>query len=601
MRILTFLLAFCGLSLLAADRVAAKECPEYDLLQLGFFAELGAGFAGLPGEFCKSCGGQGQLACGEDGDRTCDAGLHVYSAHRGITDKVETRLVDAGQERDGKIVEVFGTIAARMQFCLPLVPFRQTTPPPPAQVPDSAQRTYVLIPGMGGNIPPDAFTRTVRGNPGGESVVKRLVREKYHRVYAVDYNAGNARQGGTPMPMRIYEVSETGALTEVYRGTRPRNGLALDFFSIAAEIAGALPDLEIEGGLSLVGYSMGGYLVKSVVYQHYERLAQQGLPIREVIFAAHPHFAEAGVSGPELATMFCTELTDGTFLEGFEVRGPGDVPNVDNEEQNAVAQLLKARNQLRSAIAEPLGNMMAFAAQGSVGIFGEAPDPQLLISQTCQVGLWLSGWSNAMATTRRPVRSIDRSDFPAITWTALAGAKSEIDPGDENFYSATVTVDGRTPVSSALGIDAFGKFPGPERLSFDRRVTEAACGHDYECLMTAIYDTIPQGPPRPGIPYLVRGEDSLWSVASAAMQTPEDLDAYWRLMADANGLSLRGERSGLAPGQMLDMPRIGRRIQPGDTLWGMVDPSGDWPRFFRAGAASLTDDPDLIYPGRMLP
>lgn len=76
------------------------------------------------------------------------------------------------------------------------------------------------------------------------------------------------------------------------------------------------------------------------------------------------------------------------------------------------------------------------------------------------------------------------------------------------------------------------------------------------------------------------------------------LDAYWRLLADANGMSLAG-RAQLEPGQVIAMPVPGRIVQEGDTLYDLSD--GDWGALYRDGRASFGADPDLIYPGRYIP
>ncbi|WP_172676915.1 LysM peptidoglycan-binding domain-containing protein [Aestuariivita boseongensis] len=586
--------------LASTSSALAEKCDEYDLFQFGFFAKIGAGFSGVPPKFCKSCGGEGELACGDDDERTCDRGLVVYPRISGLADRIEDKM--SGTSLPDFAIDEVSDIVNRIRFCLPATPLARKPLPatPPDITGERGARSFLLIPGMGGNIPANAFL-----DPANS--VRRLMEEKYHRVYAVNYNAGHARENGRLLPVQIFRVEADGTQTLVYSGTRPIDGRALDFLSIARQIVTGLQQIDMDEDLTITAYSMGGYVAKTIVYNHFEELLRSNIRIRDMVFAAHPHFAEGGLSGSDIASLFCSELAQGTFLDGFAHEdGQVDLP-AEVDYDNPVEMTLRLRNELRAAAAPVFDELTEVSTAGSLSLGGGSADAQVVIGQTCTLGKWLHSWNMMMfqrVLRRDQPRTIDARDYPFINWTFLAGANSVTEPDDMNFYTEDTPSDGRTPVYSAMGRDGARKFTGPNELAADFRRAYPDCGHDYDCLVLKILDSIDQGPPRPGVPYAVKSEESLWSVAQAAMaargEDPDSdkVDAYWRLLADANGMSLASSAA-LAPDQVLNMPVPGRVVQEGDTLYDIA--GGDWTDLHRGGRASFGGNPDLIYPGRYIP
>ncbi len=583
------ILLFAVLAFFVSSQGAQAECAEYDLLQLNAAEKAAAGVAKQPTELCYACGGFGEIACGEDEKkdfdavRTCDSGLEVFPPIKGLKAKVLAGFADysdAAAEAKGREIPGFarsilsgfaedtvGKFAERLQFCLKPVPFaKRAKPQPIAAAPDAtgdARRTFVMFTGMGGTVLPSTFMGSE-----GKDPVRRLVSEIYHRVYVIDFNgAGKRDVAGRLFPVRLLEIQADGSAVELARAGKRLDGTNIDIRRVAAHGADLLRTVPVEGRVSVVGYSMGGYFVKDLIYHHYDRLAADGIEIDEVIFTAHPHFAESGVSGADMASIYCTGLASGDVFDGIKLELSGSVAGSAESDGSDVG----GRNS---------------AGEGSGG--GNA------IAQTCHAGLWLEGWSRLMGGGDR---RIDGSDYPGIRWISLAGKKNKVGPGPDNFYDREVWTDSRTPTASALGVDDFKRFGGG-RLKFDR-ASQHECGHDYVCLLNQIFDDFPQGPPRPGVPHAIRQGESLWSVAIAAVG-PDQADAYWRLLADANGLDIEtGARVYL--GQTLIMPVIGRVVAEGDTLWAMTDAQeGAWPELHGRHRASLGEDPDLIYPGRML-
>ena len=136
---------------------SADDCSEYDLFQFDFGERFGAGVAGVPKEFCKPCGGRGELACGEDNARTCDAGLTVYPRISGLSARIKGQM-EANDVPDF-VVDGVSEIVNRIRFCLPVTNLGSRPAPqaPPPVSEDRGARTFVLIGGMGGNIPLNAF------------------------------------------------------------------------------------------------------------------------------------------------------------------------------------------------------------------------------------------------------------------------------------------------------------------------------------------------------------------------------------------------------------------------------------------------------------
>ena len=592
---------FLVLAVLFASTLSASadECPDYDLFQFDFGERLGAGLAGVPKEFCKPCGGRGELACGEDNARSCDQGLAVYPRIGGLSDRIQGQM-EANDVPDF-VVDNVSEIVNRIRFCLPVTNLGNRPAPqaPPPVSDDRGARTFVLIGGMGGNIPLNAFE-------GEGNSVRQLVEGKYHRVYAVNYNAGHARENGRFLPVQIFRVEAGGAMTLVYSGSRPMDGRNLDFLRVAADIARGLTQIDVDPDLTIMAYSMGGYIAKSIVYRQFEYLLRNDIRIRGMIFLAHPHFAEAGLSGSDIASLFCSELAQGTFLDGFEQAEQVDLPS-EVDPTNPIEMILRSRNAIMTSAAPAFDQLTTVSSAGSLNIAGSQADWEVIIGQTCTLGRWLHAWNAGMFAAdlaNRPLRTIDGRDYPFIRWTYLAGANAVTEPGGSNFYTQNTPSDGRTPVYSAMGQDGANKFAGPRMLRADFRRSYSDCGHDYDCLLLNIMDQIDVGPPRAGIPYRVQAEDSLWSVATATLaakgvvEDDAQLDAYWRLLADANGISLAG-RAQLDPDQVIAMPVPGQIVQEGDTLYDLSD--GDWVSLYRAGRASFGGDPDVIYPGRYIP
>lgn len=584
---------FTFIAFAAVATPAAADCLEYDLLQLSIL-EKGVAFSrGLPTEICQPCGRFGQLACGPDNGRSCGGAREVYPNVRGLTERVTSKVRESGKDFLGIGEGIARRIADRLRFCLEPVTFPRRTPHG-LQLPATAgttRRTYLFFPGMGGSLPSGEFK-------GANNPIRRLVQEAYQRVYAVDINAGGKEDAeGLYYPLRIFDIGHDGEQDEVYRGRTPITGRNVDFQQIAAEVARALRALPLHGTVTVVGYSMGGYLAKELVYNHYESLLQGGVVISEVIFTAHPHFAERAVSGADMATLFCSGLADGTLLQGVSFEGSGSIGNASGASSGSATASAEA------------------SQDGSEQASGGSDGTANVFAQSCYVGRWLDGWSRLMQDSRRTggsVRTIDDRDFPAIVWTSLAGKSAKLEPSDNDFYPEPVWSDGRTPVDSALGIDAFDRFPNVSRLSWDHSGVHD-CEHRYDCLLNHIFADLPIGPPRPGVPYRVLPHDSLWSVALRAMRhQPEEkpspemvarVDAYWRLLADANGLDV-ASGGGIHPGQFLEMPVIRRVIGRGDTLWQIAVEQGiessDWRALHSRHPATFDDNPDLIFPGRML-
>ncbi|MEO1732628.1 MAG: LysM peptidoglycan-binding domain-containing protein [Pseudomonadota bacterium] len=581
-----FSLVLCGLG-----TVAHADCgdEEYELLQLSLPEKGIAAVLNASTEMCMPCGGFGQIACGDDGNRSCDAGLDVFPRIKGLTDKIVAAVGTFEYEVEGTGItvdpgefseDIARRVANRLQFCLRPVRFARRAPPPESAAPETDRRTYVLIPGMGYTLPLDAFHAS--DNP-----LPRLVRENHQRVYAVDFNAGGqVDDAGRPHPLRMFELGPGGDLTPAAQGKRRYTGRNITFQEVATDIATLLQTVPIEGTVHLLAFSMGGFIAKDLMYNHAHNLEKAGVQISGVTFLAHPHFGERGVSGADMATLFCTGLADGTFWQGSRF------PKLDFSGNPSSSSASSAQGSVDTSDGSAAG------LQGSGGA-------EAILAQTCQVGLWLEGWSRLMqrpGNTGSQVRSIDNRDFPGIHWMSLAGRKSpDLAPGPQNFYTNSLPGDGRTPVASAMGIDAFDRFPSIRRLAWDDSA-EHACGHDYSCLLRAGFDRFPIAPPRPGLRYVVQPADNLWSLAGAAMDNDTALqDPYWRLLADANGLKLTDQ---LSPGQLLDMPVIGHTVARGDSLWSVTEKTdaqpGGWPRLHAAHPAGLTDAPDLIFPGRML-
>jgi LysM domain len=505
----------CFLTVGAARAACAPD--EIDLLQLPEDARATAAQDAVT-EICYPCGGPGELACGADGERICDAGLEVIAATGQISERLREPVgmaLESVPAGEGWVDTVIG----RLQFCVEpsrLADRPRPEPPdfalPEGLAPEAAnRRTYLVF---------DEFGQgwAEGEGPGPGHALTRLVADRYHRVYVADFNGPGVRDAsGEPLPPRILELGPDGRLAEVWRGVPLSGNGAPSFASMAEAVARVLPVLPHEGRFGLIGFGMGGYLAKQLAYGHYEDLAAAGMPIGEVVFLGHQHYAEGG-SPAEMISGFCTGLSDGRFAAGP----------------------ITARTD------------------ADFDLFPELSEGEL--SARCRAGLWLAGWQRQMVAdlvqARQP-RTLDDLDMPFVDWTSVGGITRWQEPGPDNLLPRATWTDGRTPLTSALGIDEF-MLGFPRTLTWDRTLIRQ-CGHDLDCLLGGTLSELPQAPPRPGVPYRVQQGDSTWQIARRALDVPQggsspSVDPYWRRLMAANGLATNGSRGGIGVGDELIMP-----------------------------------------------
>jgi pimeloyl-ACP methyl ester carboxylesterase len=353
---------------------------------------------GFPFGTCRALDDDGfPRQCGDPGEPACTADLQLQ--------------VGVGACKPG--VEEVGFPAGSCRWPLDMDrPARRTWGPEEAP---PGPRTIFLVHGAGSsNTAWDGgLVPTLEGGAGLD-------------VYVVDYNTtGDGAPAGEPFT--VYRRMG-GALAQVIDasgaplrfGTQSFNGENFDLPTVSDALAEAIETLPTRGEIAVIGHSMGGLVVRQLVYEHYDSLRLAGKRIAEVVTLATPH--------------------QGGGLDPWEAAG-------------AVTQVLMCSR---------------------LGVTHSSEDTRQSYWQNCEA----YRWRNAIEALRV---SVDERDYPEIRWVLVAGTGHLVDL--TGFIGFTPPFpfdsDGIVPVQSAFGIYADDCFPhdhvaganGTTRISVEIRGT----------------------------------------------------------------------------------------------------------------------------------
>ncbi len=222
-------------------------------------------------------------------------------------------------------------------------------------------------------------------------------------VYVVDYNTTG---DGSPVgePFTVYRRSAgtfaqvtdaSGAPLEF--GTQDFNGENFDLPAVADALAEAIETLPTRSEIAVIGHSMGGLVVRQLVYEHYDSLRLAGKRISEVVTLGAPH--------------------QGASLDPFEF----------------------------------FATITGFATCSGITRTLSSTDDRQLYWQNCEARRWRDEVS-ALGV------SIDDRDYPEIRWVVVAGT-SRLVAAPVGGITYPFESDGLIPVQSAFGIEADDCFP----------------------------------------------------------------------------------------------------------------------------------------------
>ena len=419
---------------------------------LGLQVQLGitsckAGFqeVGFPSGFCyaldidgypPSCGGDGEPGCTLDlqiafGITSCKQGLTEFPSIGGTcylpdSDGYPRGCGDLGEPPCDLLVQ----ITQGLRSCkAPYVEDVKTSPlrvecdvcnegfdlrcplggpeadfnrPPPQDWPveevAKGARTIFLVHGLGGN-------RSSYATGAGSLAAVLNDPRIDHKVYMVDYNAGNQDPSA---PLRLFELiddpdSDGYEWDEVY--TSPGKGLDGENWTIAevaALLAQAINDIDTEENISIVAHSLGGIVTRHLVYRHYDELRNAGKRIAEVVTVGSPHLG-GGVGVPYTLGL-------GNTLQEVFGCAPADFLGLE-------AGTRRQRKQL------------------------------------CQLEKWQKGRFGVAGLGY----TMDQGDYPQIEWAIIAGRGRLFTFGD--ISAPGLDSDGVVPTLSAFGIRPDRCFP----------------------------------------------------------------------------------------------------------------------------------------------
>jgi len=405
--------------------VNERVCVGGDPCREGGARAIGPNSLGV--NSCGLCGGADAiLACASS--TPCDAGFHRYTT-AGLSGDISACV---GGGETAHFVEQNG-------ICSPALPTSMTRPAPeawPAQEESAAGRNTVLIlHGRGSDC----------GGSMGNLLTAGGVYGSGHLVYCVEY-AQEGVPGIDRREVRILPVLDdvlgnpdppcTSTGTCAFDEAHPVADVfasAYDVPSVASALAEEILNIPIEGEITLIGHSQGGFVARELVYRHYDDLRWAGKNISRVITLAHPYYGkqyDAHLYTPWLcARNDSFDCATGEWLWGWDLYAPGAVTDADY----------------------PQIEWTAVSGGGFVGgTTGEDADGDGDHDAADDACLYLFG----------------------------------------GVVPSSVVGDTSVPIESSLGYDEFGWFAVPN-LPFDRKV-HTTCTHTAACLMSqAEFDPVP--------------------------------------------------------------------------------------------------------------
>lgn len=282
-----------------------------------------------------------------------------------------------------------------------------------------------------------------------------------HRTYCVEYDRG----AGQERSVVVYEPTEqstgegpapcaaNGTCTwdlgdPVLEVTAPSYSVP----GIAAAVAEALQTIPIEGEITLIGHSQGGFIVRALLHEHYDELRWAGEEIARAITLGHPYYGKV-VDPLKVTPWMCIE--DSTFdcqvqewLWGWKNWLGSTAGNIDDVDFPEIEWSAVAGDGLNSAGTGPGGTAPESVSDECLEIFGGIWRPSI-------VGDTSVGIASSLGIDERghfPVSPLAFDDALSVRCahnaSCLLGESLAADPG-------------RIPVVAAPGL------PLPGALAFD--------------------------------------------------------------------------------------------------------------------------------------
>jgi hypothetical protein len=261
-----------------------------------------------------------------------------------------------------------------------------------------------------------------------------------HLTYCVEYAQAGALDKVTVYP--VIDAAKGASAACIAAGdcafdtTAPAISVGAGSVSVAG-VTGALYEaikvLPVEGEITLVGHSQGGFITRDLSHRYYDELRWRGKTINRVINLGHPHFGKQ--FDPALyAPFLCIEQPDsfdckvGQWLWGWKnLLGSGIGPTtIDNSDL-------------------PQIQWNVVSGEGAAGLVGAEPQGAACVEI-----------------------------FGGIDETTVVG-------------------DSSVPIESSLGRDEFNFFPGPNELDVDARRTAAiGVSHNGASMLNDFIANFPQ-------------------------------------------------------------------------------------------------------------
>jgi len=211
---------------------------------------------------------------------------------------IETFIETYGTCSDGLAVNLAG--ASREVWP---APEPQPEPAPPSR------STAIVLHGRGSNC------TNLNGLLQGEATGGGGLFERHSRTYCIEYDQPPRDGSRTVVAYEpVEQGSGAGPLVCAAAGScsfdvsRPLVSVQAPAYSIAglaAGIAQAIRALPIEGEITLVAHSQGGFLARALLHRHYDDLRWTGSEVSRVVTLGHPYFGM--VVDPSLAAPWlCT-------------------------------------------------------------------------------------------------------------------------------------------------------------------------------------------------------------------------------------------------------------------------------------------------------